>query len=101
MASNLSVTFAQVFIAETFKSFNDFEEKKKAAKLQEANISEEETVDDPSIITEDICYIWSRAVSREPLTEWTDCAKDCGRWFHTACIRHSGDSVQGYICNTC
>lgn len=79
---------------------------KKAAKLQEANISEEETVDDPSMITEDICYICTREdppreVSREPLTEWTDCAKDCGRWFHTACIRHSGDSVQGYICNTC
>lgn len=57
-------------------------------------------------IDNSICYICfhedpPREVSRNPQTEWTDCDKDCGRWFHTACIKHLKVPVVGYKCNKC
>ena len=78
---------------------------KKASRKATQSITDEqlhdETVDDPCTINDNICYICCqedppREVSREPMTEWTDCAKDCARWFHTSYIKHSGANVQEF-----
>lgn len=58
---------------------------------------------DEEIIDDSICFIClhedpPREVSRNPQTE---CDEDCGRWFHTACIKHSGVPVVGYKCIQC
>lgn len=37
-------------------------------------------------------------VGQESITEWVDCADDCGSWFNTYCIKHSDANVQGFVC---
>lgn len=59
------------------------------------------------VINDSICYLCmadepsKRLMSGSSIIQWTECVKNCGRWFHDVCILNIGSVPLGFLCEIC